>query len=712
VGYLTNTLGSVLDFINGIATTISEKFTGDDSGAALVVVIFYLVALILILLLFKGVASITKDLIRVIFYRRKKKKVRVTSTDNSVVNSNNENNQATINDVETFDKKKRTKDDDDLSLIKNFGNKKYIDDLSLTFNKINEFDNCGIQSQHITNKIPLLSITSKDNIVLSETDRAIIKNRVKDKSLNELKDLLKQANIDEAKLDNAIVSLNKDLSLALKERDKLAQQELAATEEHNNTVDSLAVLCDELTKSKSDLLEKYSELLNFITNLGEKKAILLDSIKEFKKEISSVSEKNKAFASLCDKEFKNFARSFQQKEELLAGCKKNYILLSETRNKKDEDISALQEKQSKAATDKALHTEFVSELTVKIEELTKLEQERLAREEAERKAREEAERKAKEEAERLERERLAKLEAERLEKERIAKEEAERLERERLEKLEAERLEKERLAKLEAERLEKERLAKEEEERIERERQKKLEAERLEKERLAKLEAERLERERLAKMEAERLERERLAKEEALKKQELETKDVVETQSKTNDASESALSSFDSDEDLNEIKEQIKRQQQNSYFLNFDNISPEMLERMALAEKKKRMAAKKAAQLNGKSILHSETKSVENKNTDINKDVDGPISVGDEDVTTKSNEDLLNEDKPTVEVKTDAEDAPQTDYFSQLKQQWAEEEANKKRWAEEKARIEEERQRRKKELAEKLSGNGFSDDNE
>lgn len=690
VNYLTNVLASILDFINKIATNISEKFTGEDSGAALVMLIFYLIALILILLLLKGLARVIKDFFRTIFCRQKKKTAPVKPADNGATNSNNEETQL----VDDSQNKKRIKNSDEFSLIVNFGNKKYIDDLSNTLIKINEFDNCAFQSQHISTTIPFLSIANEDNIVLSKKEIETINQQVENKSLSELKALLKQANSEEIKIDDAVKSLNTDLSKVMKERDKLAQKELTAIEQHNNVVDALATLCDELTTSKTDLLKKHSELFDFITSLGDKKAVLLDSIKEFKKDIASVSKKTKGFDSLCEKEFKNFVRSFQQQEELLAGCKKNCKILSESRNKIDEDISAIQQKQSKAAADRALHAELVSALTAKINELEELERERLAKEEAERKAREEAERLererlAREEAERLEREHQAKLEAERLEKERLAKEEAERkareeterkareeaerLERERLAKLEAERLEKERFAKLEADRLEKERLAKEETERLERERQAKLEAERLEKERLAKEEAERLERERLEKLEAERLEKERLAKEDA------------EKISKENVAS---------NKELNEIKEQIKRQQQSSYSINYEDISPEMLEKMAIAEQKKRKAAEKAARLNGKSINEPEPNEKEGNA-----------------INNKPNE---TEDKNIAqnEVKSQDEAVPQTDYFAELKRQWALEEANKKRWEEEKARRKEEEQRRKKELAEKLSGNGASDNNE
>lgn len=634
VEYLTNALGPVLDFINEFAITISEKFTGGETGAALIMVVFYLIVLILILLLLKGIVSVVRDIFRTIFCMPKKKKARVLPSDNSVTNSDNEGTQTTIDSVEDVNTKKRTKNGDDLSLIKGFGNKKHIDDLSLTLDKINKFDNCVVQSQHIANTIPSLPITSEDNIVLSEKEKETILKQVKDKNLNELKDLLKQTKKEDLKFDNAIKSLDKDLSKAIKERDKLVQQELTAIEQHNNAVDALTTLCDELTKSKSDLLKKHSDLFDFITNLGAKKAVLLDSIKEFKKEISSVPEKIKNLASLCDKEFKTFVRSFQQKEELLAGFKKNYTVLSESRNKIDEDISAIQQKQSKAATDKAFHNELVTTLTAKVNEL--------------------------------------------------------------------EGLEKERLAKEEAERLEKERLAKEEAEKLERERQEKLEAERLEKERLAKEEAKRLEQERLAKLEAERIERE---KEETQKKQELETNDIaIEPQNELSDTSKFVPTSLDSADGLNEIKEQIKRQQKNSYSINYDDISPEMLEQMALAEKKKRMAAEKSAKLNGKSTNTSE-RSPSESNVSEMKDKE---SNGGCDKPAKE------EDTATIQkaITSQEEAAPQTDYFAKLKQQWAEEEAHQQRWAEEKARREEEHQRRKKELAEKLSGNGFSNNNE
>lgn len=616
--YLTKAFVSVMDFINNFATTISEKFTGEGSSAVLVVVIFYLVALIFILLLLKGVASILRDFFRTLFSKQKKqqKKAHDMPSDTSAVNSE----QPTTTAVEGVENKKRTKNDDELSAIKNFGNKKYIDELSDTLKKINEFDNCAVQSQHISNTIPSSPIINEDIVVLSEKEKEKIKKQVKDKNLNELKDLLKQVNKDEQSLDDAIKSLESDLSKVLHERDKVVQQEITAIDQHNDIVDVLATLCDELTKSKADLLEKHSELFNFVTSLADKKAVLLDSIKEFKKDTASLAEKIQDFAFLSDKEFKSFVHSFQKNEERLAGFKKNYIAISESRNKMDENISALRQKQSQAVTDKACQIELASVLNIKINELEELERQRLA----------------KEEAERAERERLAKLEAERLEKERLAREEAERLERERLAKLEAERLEKERLAREEAERIERE-------------------------------------------------------KEDALKKQKVETKDNI------------AETKTDSDNVLNEIKEQIKRQLQTSYSINYDDITPEMLEKLAIAEQKKRKATEKAARINGKAVNNPE-----NTPTESSK-----LESQDNKASDKNNKPAETEDKVITQnvASSQEETEPQTDYFAKLKQQWAEEEANKKRWAEEKARRKEEEERRKKELAEKLSGNETSGNN-
>lgn len=620
--YLTSALSYVLDFINKFSATISEKFTGEDSSAILIMVAFYLIVLILLLLLLKGIVNITKDLLRTIFSRHEKKKVRAVSPNNA--NSVKEDIQPTTNTVngDSVNNKKRTKNIDELSLIKGFGNKKYMDNLSRILEKITEFDNCAIQSQHISTKIPLSPVTKEDNFVLSEEAKEKIKEQVEDKNLKELKILLQQVNKEELKFDNAIRTLEISLSKVMKKREKVVHQETTAIGEYNSAVDALATLCNELSKSKSDLLEKHSELFNFIVSLGDQKVVLLDSIKEFIKDISKVQRKIEDFASQSNKEYKSFVSSFQKNEERLAGFKKNYTVLSESRNQIDKEISTIQQEQSKVGTDKAFNIELASVLRAKIHELEELEREHLAIEEAER-----------------------------LEKERLAKEEAERLERERQEKLEAEKLEKERLAKEEAERVERERLAK-------------LETERLEKERLVKEQAEQLERDRVAKEEAEKI-----------------VKDTV-----------------DSDKELQEIKEQIKRQQQNSYSINYDDISPEMLEKMAIAEQKKRKAAEKAAKQNGKSFNKPENTTAENYSSESKSD------------RTHDDMSVETEDKAAQNVSAlQEEPVPQTDHFTILKQQWAEEEANKRRWAEEKARREEEHQRKKKELAAKLSGNGTSE---
>lgn len=183
----------------------------------------------------------------------------------------------------------------------------------------------------------------------------------------------------------------------------------------------------------------------------------------------------------------------------------------------------------------------------------------------------------------------------------------------------------------------------------------KAENERLEKEKAER--AARLEAERIAREESERLAREgrEKAKAAAQAKIAAATK-LLETNNNSNDGSSA------SEEDISKVKDQIKQHSQNAYSLNFENIPPEMLEKMAKAGKKRK-------------------------------------------IESESTADASNEEN------TSESTGDQTDYISEIKQQWAAERAHKEEWAAELARKKAEEQRRKEELSEKLSDNGYTDNN-
>lgn len=222
-----------------------------------------------------------------------------------------------------------------------------------------------------------------------------------------------------------------------------------------------------------------------------------------------------------------------------------------------------------------------------------------------------------------------------------------------------------------------------------------------------------IENDRLAQIEAERIakeeelrakERERQAALAAKAQEEAEAKAKAEAEAKAKAAAEAAAAAQakannttepksdakpSTDSDLDRVREQIKNQAQSSYSLNFENISPAMLEKMALTEKKKKSAAEKIAKLS------------DTPDTVVEEDIAGESDIADEADTA---------DEADSSEDTNASEKP--DYVSEIKQQWAAENAHKQQWKQEKARRKEEEQRRKKELSQKLSEDSFSDDNE
>lgn len=170
-------------------------------------------------------------------------------------------------------------------------------------------------------------------------------------------------------------------------------------------------------------------------------------------------------------------------------------------------------------------------------------------------------------------------------------------------------------------------------------------------ERLAKEEAERVAREKAERLEREKAERqareeaEKRAKEEAIRP-EREAEREKQTQK--------------------EIMENIVKQTNSGYVLNFENLSPEALEKLAADINKYKSA----------NASHSSSKEKSEQKLDVSENnADG-------------------EENSSAPV----------DHFAQVQQEWAAEREHKEAWADERAREQAEVQRRKEELLAKLNG--------
>lgn len=575
-----NALGSALDYLHQFASDLAEKFTGGNSGSGLIMLIFYLVALILVLLLIKFAVRIVKDIFRTIFFNPRKKRRKATNVSIDSTDFEVDINQEPATPVELpAEPEKITVQGNSLPVIDNFNDAQFLDELTMSFDKFKEIDNRMVHPKHFLDTIPPLAAHVEKTIVLSASDKASIDERVDTKSLPELNSLLAFANKEQAEIANKINTLIDDISKAHTERENLAKKELSALNKHNIAVDEMLALNEDIDKGKAELSKDYFERRSFITNIEDKKTVLFDTINDIENDISAVPETVSTFTTACEEQFKSFVLSVQKKAEVLDALKKDYTTLSDSRAQKDERIMALYSEFDKANADKIYQDAFIDTLSLKAEELTKIEKERLAQIEAERIAKEK-------ELREKEQERQAALAAK-------AKEEAEAK------------------AKAEAEAKAKAAAAA-----------------------VATVQA--------------------------------------SAQNKTEKQPEPSV-----DPDLDRVKEQLKNQAKSSYSLNFENISPAMLEKMVKIEKNKKSAAEKIAKPSDDADATTET--------DVADDVAIP---------SESNE----HEKP--------------DYVSEIKQQWAEENAHKEQWKQEKARRKEEEQRRKKELNKKLSEDNYSGTND
>lgn len=384
---LTEALGSVMDYLYRIASTLSEKFTGDNSGSGLVMLIFYLVALIIILLLLKFAARTIKNIFRVIFSKPNKKTP--ASTPVTAEASPNNVSVESVDPSKTLGPEEPKNEPNALSVIENFDDTQPLEALTKSFNKLNTIGEDKTPPQHILKTPPSFATRKIEPVPLSETEHATINERATNKSLPELNALLAFTNNEQAQISNKLVSIQDETDKAHADRESLAKKELSAINKHNIAVDEYAALFEDINKSKSETSQKYLELRNFISNIEAKKAALYESIADIEKDIASLPESLEAFEKTCDDQRRTFVLSIQKKEEVLTALKDDYTSLSAARVKKETSIAELYEAQIKTTAEKAFHDELVAVLVIRTEELAKLEKERLARLEAERLAKEE-----------------------------------------------------------------------------------------------------------------------------------------------------------------------------------------------------------------------------------------------------------------------------------------------------------------------------------
>lgn len=524
-------------------------------------------------------------------------------------------------------------------LFKDFNSQNYLSVLADKYNVFKDSDVSFEVFQHIPSSTPkLLAVDGmKKKIELSDVEIKEIASNFNNKNLIELQQMLKALTEEASTTEDKIALLNNSLTINCQSREKLIEDELSISKKHNSFVDELEITKSELDAIKTNLAVEYSQLFNFISDLDVQKQNLSEKVKKINEDIISIPDKIKDFTKICEEKLKELLLQSSQKETLINTLKDSFISINASRIKKDEEILKQQSDIDNLLKNKLLCEETIAVLKPKIEELMCIEAERKAREEAERREREEAEKAAKAEKERIEKEQLAKAEAERLERERVAKEEEERLEKERLAQKRAE-------------------IA-------------------------AKFEAERKARE-----EAELLEKEK--QQSVVKNSDI----AVESGSSDND------SSF---VDVNIVKEKVAKQAQSSYSLNFEDLPPELYEKIARGSQNRKINVMKAV----------EPLSVADKNTNetpiVEQNYGAIIATSD-----ISDEEKIENDNNDVDASgnEDTTSTEKIDHMAELKKQWAAEKAHKEQFAAEQARKKAEEERRKKELLKGDFGKNNSDE--
>lgn len=621
---IANILGSCMDYIKELARSISESFTGADSGAVLIMIVFYLAVLIILILLLKLLFKVIKGLFGMFKSKKTKSFKQGNTAAVSPSNKTSVDVDSAMSDVPCFSVHPQKP-----VFSEDFDGQACLDLLKRKFDTVDGIEENAIELQHIIASAPELLVIdgTKNNVTVTQEEREEVSQKVADKSLIDLHRLFESESKEATITADKISILSKSLSNHCNNREKLAEEELLVLDKYNSTVGEWAALKANFDDEKGALSEEYMALFNFVSDIILQKNAVYEQIKEINNNIALIPDKLVCFDNACERLSTTLLAQLVQKEELLSSLKDNYLSVNESRTKKDEEIAGLKNDLNTLVKKKSLSDETIEAVRFKIDELKRLEAERLAREEAERKAREEAER--------LEAERIAKLEAEKREKERVAREEAERA---------------------------------------------------------AKLEAEKRARE----------EAERLAEEKERRNQEAQksSEPVIVSQGEESIGDSADAEGSSSQVDVSAVKEQFQKQAKNSYTLNFDDIPPEMYEKIARSAQKRKHDISKAIKVESSPVVEESFEDDVTLSTSQEpQEVDLTVPV------SSSVEEAPNDESNSAENASSDE----KDYMAVLKEQWAAEKAHKEKWAAERAQKQAEAERRRKELSNNSSVDTNSD---
>ena len=697
------------EFIKKSATDISHTFTSSDTSAVFVMVVFYLVLTIVLIFLIKGLIIAFKSLFKEL--HSNKKKNNISKRESTVSLEDDVMRPSKISKDNVLD----SHNEPVTALFDNFDTEACLAVLSEKYDVAKQLGANFEECVHLTSMAPKLLVLEgmKKSVVLSEDDIKEAHSAFKGQTLPELQKIMTSLKEKAFTLDQNISTLNGSLVVHCKNRAELVEEEISAFNKHNSLVDEIKSYKTNFDIKNASLSEEYSQLYDFISKISSRKQEVIKEAEKINEDVLSIADRISTFSDSCEDTARDFAIQISQTKQILAALKSSFVELNTSRINKDKEVLKIQADIDELLKNKLLCDETIATLKPELERLVLEENERLAGEEAARRAREEEER--------LERERIAREEAERLEKE---KAERERLEKERLEREEKERKAKEeaeRLAKLEAEKKAKEeaerkaqekaeKLAKLEAERLARVEAKKLarekaEQEKLEKKRLAK---ETAERKALEKAEAERLEKERIARENAEQKATAIVSDVeadlVKTDNNTNtfpNSADSSETTTDNGADpvlVENVKEKVQKQAQNSYVLSFDDVSPELYEKIARGSQNRKINVMKPVIPTG-DIDVSENASAKPSVSVVEPE---PVDVSVPEKVEKSTDTVDNstaaDESSGDATENAAPSGPKIDYMAELKKQWAAEKAHKEQFAAEQAKKKAEEERRKKEL--------------
>lgn len=665
-------MGSFMNFINKLLTALSKAFQGwfNDLPSVLVKAMVVLVGLLLLLLLVKLIVN----LFRSIFKPGKKKK--------------NNSGQSSANNPGLSEKRPAQvppqaasgagpssrlggEAKDQFKIIDGTGLLSRLDSINQTVNNqiadvdISKYESVSPSSLKVIQKGEPENEQKVRKDALAKVEELVAEN-----SLAELKYFINLYASEVKTLESEITVLNSGISELNGKIGNLSPEEKKYFDEYYKALGSYLSFCDSAQEFKETTFAKLNNTSVKIASVINERNALWERIKVLDETFEGFNTDVLDIESTTHLKLDEYTAGNQARLKELDALKAKCIVCNSKREELtkqiNENINSVTEKENQKLS-KSLLVFFLKDKVEQLDKIEREEAERIAKEERERKAKEkaEAERKAQEEAERKkqeEAERRAKIEAEKQ-----AKAEAARKAREDAERKKQE--EADRKAREEAERKAK-----------------------AEEERRAKEEAKRKARE-----EAERIEREIAARK---TQEEAERKAQEEERAK-------AMSTVSED-----ILKDVEKSAQSSYVLSFDDMTPEMLEK--LARDKARKDAARAASLKQVSGAIGNVSSTGNSNISPKQTLNtavadsmAPDNSSDALVTERSDakdvditpETRAPETAPATKApETEATASPttQSNYFEELKKQWdleAEHRANFEKEQAEKAALAEKRRK-------------------